>query len=181
MKNLLFAIALAVTLWLPTEAFSQGDSGSAGGSTNNRNNPTQTAGVADPRVKRVLDQTDMKYTIDKDGDFKFLFELPGGRDQVVFINSRTEKYNGFEIREIWSPGYSSDAPFSPAIANRLLVNNFETKLGAWQTTRMNNKNFAVFTAKVDAFLNAQQLEVVLTAVHRIADEMEKEITGRDDF
>ncbi len=178
MKNLLFVIAFAVTLLIPRDAYSQGDGGSAGG----RNNTTTTqTGLADPRVKRVLDQTDLKYTIDKDGDYRFLFDLPNDRVQVVFINSKTEKYGNFEIREIWSAGYQSDTPFSAAIANRLLVNNFETKLGAWQTTRLNNKNVAVFTAKVDASLNAQQLEGVLTAVRKIADEMEKEITGKDDF
>jgi hypothetical protein len=176
MKNLLFVIAFAVMLLIPMDAYAQPSGGapSGGGSTNNSN-------LADQRVKKALDLTDMKYTIDKDGDFRFLFELPGDRVQVVFVNSKTEKYGGFEIREIWSAGYQSDAPFSAAIANRLLVNNYETKLGAWQTTRLNNKNVAVFTAKVDAALSAQQLEVVLTAVRRIADEMEKEITGRDDF
>lgn len=180
MKNLLFVIAFAVMLLIPSDAYAQGDGGSAGGSTNNRNNTTQS-GVADQRVKKALDQTDMDYTIDKDGDFRFRFELPNDRVQIVFINSKTEKYGNFEIREIWSAGYQSDAPFSAAIANRLLVNNFETKLGAWQTTRLNNKNVAVFTAKVDASLSAQQLEGVLMAVRKIADEMEKEITGRDDF
>jgi hypothetical protein len=175
MKNLLFVIAFAVMLLVPVDAYSQPDGGAPSGGT------TNTSGVADQRIKRVLDQTDMEYTIDKDGDFRFLFKLPNNRVQVVFINSKTEKYGGFEIREIWSAGYQSDAPFSPAIANRLLVNNFETKLGAWQTTRLNNKNVAVFTAKVDAVMTAEQLEVVLTAVRRIADEMEKEITGKDDF
>lgn len=175
MKNLLFVIALAVMLLIPIDAYAQPSGGNpSGGSTN-------TSGLADQRIKKLLDQTDMKYTIDKDGDFRFLFELPNNRVQVVFINSKTEKYSGFEIREIWSAGYQSDTQFSPAIANRLLVNNFETKLGAWQTTRLNNKNVAVFTAKVDAVMTVQQLEVVLTAVRRIADEMEKEITGRDDF
>lgn len=181
MKNLLFVIAFtAVMLLIPTDAYSQGDGGSAGGAATNRNNTTQTA-VADQRVKRALDQTDMDYTIDKDGDFRFRFELPGNRVQIVFINSKTEKYENFEIREIWSAGYQSDTPFSAAVANRLLVNNYETKLGAWQTTRLNNKNTAIFTAKVDASLSVQQLEAVLKAVRKIADDMEKEITGKDDF
>jgi hypothetical protein len=180
MKNILFVIAFAVMLIVPISGYSQ-DGGSAGGGSSNRTNSNSNTSLADMRVKRVLDQTDLKYTIDKDGDFRFVFDLPGDRVQVVFINSKTEKYGNFEIREIWSAGYQSDSPFSAAIANRMLVNNFETKLGAWQTARLNGKNVAVFTAKVDASLNATQLEVVLTAVRRIADEMEKEITGRDDF
>ena len=99
----------------------------------------------------------------------------------MFVNSQTEKFGEFEIREIWSVGYVSETPFSTAIANRLLAHNELTKLGAWQTKKLSGKYVAAFSAKVSATMSPEQLRSALTAVYRSADEIEKELTGKDEY
>jgi hypothetical protein len=61
------------------------------------------AGEPDQRVEKALKKLGLKYTVDKDGDFKLIFTTEGDRTQVVFINSGTETLRKMEIREIWSP------------------------------------------------------------------------------
>lgn len=168
MKLASLGVALMALLLTPHGALSQLGS-------------TTQSDKADKRIKRVLDQAKLKYEVDQDGDFKLTYELENKRTQLVFINSHTEKYGEFEIREIWSVGYESSAPFSAAVANRLLFHNETMKLGAWQTKRLNNKYVAVFAAKVSAEMSSEQLEAVLAAIYATADEIEKELTGKDDF
>jgi hypothetical protein len=48
------------------------------------------AGEPDQRVEKALKKLGLKYTVDKDGDFKLIFTTQGDRTQVVFINSGTE-------------------------------------------------------------------------------------------
>ncbi len=138
-----------------------------------------SAAQYDGRVKRALDAAGLKYTIDSDGDFKLEFDLDNGRTQIVFINTKTYTYDNFEIREVWSPGYQSTSQFSANVATRLLADNMDKKIGAWQTMRLNGKVTAVFAAKVAADMTAEQLRSILKAVSRSADAMEKELVGTD--
>jgi len=138
--------------------------------------------AGDPRIRAALDELDVNYEVDSDGDFKVVFEFEeDGRSQIAFINSNTETFKLFEIRELWSPGYSSDLPFSAKVANRLLEDSFDKKLGAWQTMMNNEKRVAVFAAKIAAGADPQSLWATLKLVLVAADEMEKELLGTDDF
>lgn len=165
MKSRFLIITLVAVLCVPSEAPAQSGS----------------APRPDPRIKRALDQAKLKYEVDEDGDYKLTFELENKRSQLVLINSQTETFGELEIREIWALGYMSENPFSAAVANRLLDNNEITKLGAWQTKKLNGKYTAVFTAKVSAVMSPEHLEMVLAAVYQNADEIEKELTGKDDY
>ena len=135
----------------------------------------------DVRVKRALDQVGLKYTVDSDGDFRLNMDVGDGRTQIIFVNTNTETYADFEIREVWSVGYQSTNLFSAKIANRLLENNELTKLGAWQMKKLNGKYTAVFCAKVSATLTGAELQNVLRAIYTNADKIELELTEKDDF
>jgi len=136
----------------------------------------------DARVKAALDELGLKYEIDKDGDFKLVFEFEeDGRSQLGYINSKTEHFEQFEIREIWSPAYQSAEPFSARVANRLLEDSFSKKLGGWQTMLNNGQNVAVFAAKVSADSDPTSLYAAIRLVYATADEMEKELLGTDDY
>jgi hypothetical protein len=138
--------------------------------------------TGDERVRAALEELGLSYEIDGDGDFKVVFEFEeDGRSQLGYINSGTEQFELFEIREIWSPGYQSDIPFTADVANRLLEDSFEKKLGAWQTMINNDQNVAVFAAKVAANSDAASLYACLKLVLVAADEIEKELLGTDDF
>ncbi|MHB8080246.1 MAG: hypothetical protein ACYDIE_13440 [Candidatus Krumholzibacteriia bacterium] len=140
-----------------------------------------SAASGDARIKALLDDAGYKYDLTGDGDFKLVFTTEGERTQIVIINSNTEKYKNFEIREIWSPGYKSTEAIGGDIAVKLLKDNYERKLGAWQIVDAGDQQWAVFAAKVAADLSGQDLTSVINIVISSADELEKELTGRDDF
>lgn len=136
----------------------------------------------DPRVARALDALDIKYRIDSDGDFQFGFELEDGRTQQGFIRSQTYEFMGLELREIFSVGLSSRGSFDARTANILLHENEKVKLGAWSVTSDREDNhLAIFTAKIAADLDGDELIGAILVVVNTADDMENRLSGRDDF
>jgi len=105
-----------------------------------------------------------------------------GRTQLVYINSRTEKYANLEVREVWSEVLRNEGPLPSSIANKLLRNSFEVKIGAWQTmySQQSNLYIAVFAAKIAADTDGSTLQTVLRSVIDTSDKMELELTGKDD-
>lgn len=137
---------------------------------------------ADVRVRLALEQASLKYTTDEDGDFGLLFQVSEKRTQKVFVNSRTEHYEQFEIREVWAAAYTANGSFSSMIANKLLADNELKKIGAWQTKQMRGGEYvAVFTAKIAAEMDGDRLRTVIEAIAGAADAMEEKLTGKDDF
>jgi hypothetical protein len=136
----------------------------------------------DPRVARALDSLEIRYGIDSDGDFKFLFHLEDGRTQQGFIRSQTYDFMGIEMREIFSVGLSSSGSFDARTANLLLAENENVKLGAWSVaSNREDKHLAIFTAKIAADLDGRALVGAILAVLNTADKMEKRLSGRDDY
>lgn len=137
--------------------------------------------AADNRVETLLDDTDLKYQVDSDGDFRLVNKLKNDRTQLVLILSRTSKFGTLEIRQIWSVGYRSKSPFSAELANRLLKENTQVKIGAWQVRKMDDDYVAVFCAQIAADTDKVSLMLALQAVSSTADELEEELTGKDDL
>lgn len=136
----------------------------------------------DPRVAKALDELDIGYEIDGDGDFRFGFELEDGRSQVGFIKSDTEEFVGMEMREVFSVGLRSFGPFDARTANFLLEFNQTLKIGAWSVIRdAEDNHLAVFSTKIAADLDGKLLQGVIYAVLATADEIEERLSGRDDF
>jgi hypothetical protein len=133
----------------------------------------------DPRVRKILDERKIKYTVDSDGDFKVVFELDEGRSQVAFIASATETYRNLEIREIVSPAYQSETDELPGpVANKLLADSADKKLGGWQK----RGKYGLFVTKISAKANNESLWSALKATIESADAMEEQLTGnRDEF
>lgn len=131
----------------------------------------------DERVAKVLRELDVDYTIDSDGDFKVIEDMGGGRTQLAFVRSFTSEYRHLEVREIWSVGYESDTDSIPGdIANLLLDDTFDKKLGAW--AKMNN--MAVYVVKISANADAETVRSGLTLAMEAADEMEEKLSGDTD-
>jgi serine protease Do len=137
---------------------------------------------ADPRVAIVLSQLEIQYEIGSSGDYKFVFDLGEGRSQMGIIRSQTHEFMRIEIREILSIGLRSFGIFNAPVANILLQQNEELKIGAWGVVRDAQENYlAVFTAKVAADLKGEELMGVIGAVLQTADEMEKNVGLGDVF
>ena len=134
----------------------------------------------DARIKAQLDALDYEYEIDEDQDFKLVFKIGDeGRSQIVYVRSPVESYGEHEVREIWSPAYHSPTEAFPAlIANRLLEDSDNKKLGGW----VKQNKYAVFVVKIPANADAEALDDALDAAMAAADEMEAELTpGQDDL
>ena len=139
--------------------------------------PAFAAGTADAVVKAQLQSKGVKFDVDKDGDFKIVYKTHDGRTQLAYVRSLVSSYGVLKIREIWSPGYKGDSNEMPAlIANSLLEQNHDAKLGAWES----QGNVAMFVVKIPADANADQLLDAIELAVNSADAMEEQLTGKKD-
>lgn len=136
---------------------------------------------ADDRVRRALQDTDLKFSVDKDGDFRLDFTLVGGRTHVVFIASKTAQWGNMEIREVFALGYRSDTRLSRDNYEDMLKDNGRRKSGAWELHEKDGRYVAVFSVKVAADCSGESLKTVANGVAATADEMEKKLTDTDDL
>jgi len=149
---------------------------------------------ADPRVRVALDEIGYKYDLTENNNYRLNpiqteqagtkpDKTPIYRSQLVYVNSTTEKYGTLEIREVWSPAFYSAGPLSAALANRLLRENNSVKFGAWrvEVQEDSGKYLAMFAVQIAADGDAESLRLAIKSVILIADRMEKELTGADDY
>lgn len=134
----------------------------------------------DLRIKAILDEIGFEYEITDAGDFKVIVALEDDRTQAAYIKSETEFYDEMEIREIWSVGYASDGNIPEDVANMLLQNSFDQKIGAWQVIHDDETSLAIFAVKMSANANAKSVRSAIIAAVRSADAVELELTGDTD-
>lgn len=139
---------------------------------------TAAAAAPDRALGRLLDGLQYQYEVDEDGDYKMVFDLEDDRTQLAFVRSSVETYGNHHIREVWSPGYRSPgAQFPAPVANRLLEYSNSSKLGSW----VKQGNTAMFVVKIDADASAEVLSDAINAAVQSADELELELTSKDEF
>ena len=136
------------------------------------------AGEPDAAVGRLLDSLEYKYEVDEDGDYRLVFDMEDERTQLVFVRSSVETYGAHRVREIWSPGYKAPGPQFPAlVANRLLEDANDSKLGGW----VKQGDLAMFVVKIDANAKADVLSDAIDAAIKSADAIELELTSQDEY
>jgi hypothetical protein len=138
-------------------------------------------GGPDQRVEKALKKLGLKYTVDKDGDFKLIFATEGDRTQVVYITSHTETLRKMEIRGIWSPAAKFSSTPPSALSQALLEKNGSFKIGSYAYKKVDDVYFLVFIAQISANASAEELLSVLIGVARMADATESDIMQTDDF
>ena len=133
---------------------------------------------ADKSVARHLDKLGYTYEVDEDGDYRMVFDVEGDRTQMVYVRSAVEDFGSHHIREIWSPAYNAKTKqFPVAVANRLLEDSQDAKMGGW----VKQDTTAMFVVKIDADATPDQLSDAIDAAIRTADAMELELTKKDEF
>lgn len=136
------------------------------------------AATPDPVVKAQLESKGTPFTIDDDGDFQITVRINDERTQLVWVRSAVEETNHIRVREIWSPGYQSQTPaFPAAIANDLLERSNMLKLGSW----VKQEQTAMLVTKIPADASAAVLDEAIDLTASAADEVELELTGKDDL
>lgn len=130
----------------------------------------------DARIQKLFDDNDFKYEISAAGNFKAIMEFQSERTQLVIICSRTEFLGDMEIREVYSVAY--DDTLTRSELSDLMQNSGTKKIGAWQ---LEDEGQLLFVAKIPAELSFEELESVIWAVARTADDYEESALGTDEF
>ncbi len=140
---------------------------------------TDASAGTDAALGQRLRALGLEPKVDADGDYRLLFALDGGRQQVTYVRSHTERFGQLEIREIWSPAYQAPGDTLPAdIANRLLQDGQENILGAW----VRQDGTAIYVTRIPADLSGPALSDAIEATTRAADAMEAQLApGQDHF
>ncbi len=136
----------------------------------------------DPRVKRILNSLDIRYSLDQDENFEVAIAFEDGRSQLAFVNSDTQHIGDFEIREVWSVGYVTQGFLDIDTANTLLLENDLMKIGSWRLKQVDENTFAAaYCIQIAADCDPQSFLNTLSLVLKVADEMEEKLTGRDNL
>ncbi|MCX7930618.1 MAG: hypothetical protein N2663_07865 [Chlorobi bacterium] len=138
-------------------------------------------GKPDPRVKAILEEADVKYTIDGDGDYRVVNRVDSTRTQLAWILSRTSNYGKIEVRDVISIAYKTSENLSPRLMQRLLEANNRTKIGAWAIQREGDQTIVLFRTQIAANTDALLLLHAILAVTLSADALEQELLGTDDY
>ena len=136
--------------------------------------------LADKRVSENLNKLNFKYDVKEDGTFQFTVPV-GNRSQMIFIHSNTSSYDNLEIREVYSVIYQSASKPEDFVLTKLLIDNGQKKLGAWELIFDNNLYFLVFTAKVSPTLDAANLKSVIDIVATSSDSLEQILFTTDEW
>ena len=131
----------------------------------------------DSSVKRKLDSVSQKYEVDKDGDFKLSFSFKEDkRTQIVFIEGAASEMAGIAVRNVFAPVAMVDKDNIASKALDLLEASNGYKSGAYEI----EGNYVLFSMKVPDSADGKQLKRAAELVAIIADEKEKEISGKRD-
>ena len=139
--------------------------------------------AADPRVRDILEQEKIPYIITNKGNFAIERKVgKTGRTQIVYISSDTDKPQNIEWREIYTYGQRITATVDPKLAQKLLDSNSRLILGAWEIDQDPGKaGYAVFSVKVPVSSSPEALVDAIDVSASVADALEKETTGKDEF
>jgi hypothetical protein len=136
------------------------------------------AGASDATVERRLNEQNLAYNIDSDGDYRTTFNYTSDRrTQLVYVSGKTETVSGVQIREIFSPAARMEADgVSGTKAIALMENSSGQKVGAWEI----RGDTLYFVIKYPEPMSATQLRALMNAAGTAADNMEIEISGSKD-
>lgn len=86
---------------------------------------------------------------------------------------------GFEYRDVYSVAFETAGgkPVDGALANRLLVENNDSLLGFWAR----QDDVVMNIARIRADATPSEVRAAVFFVGESADDLEKEVTGKDDY
>jgi hypothetical protein len=136
------------------------------------------AAAQDRSVATRLDKEGLKYEVDKDGDYKLLFDYSDeGRTQIVFVSGATQTVSGMTIREIFAPAARvEEDKVTGSKALVLLEDSSTNKVGSWEI----RGNVLYFVIKVPESLTSTELGALAKIAAESADNKEIELTGGGD-
>lgn len=141
----------------------------------------KSAALGDARVTNALNQTKTPFTVDNDGMYQVVYELPNKRTQKIFITPGPEKFGNVELRLIFSYTFFSEKPPAAELANLLLEKNME-QISFWALQKLDDGKYTIVNIiYVPADLDGKKLDVMMTKIAFTADEMEERLTKKDEL
>ncbi len=93
---------------------------------------------ADKPVERILKKLKLGYTIDTEGDYRVMVELPDGRKASAGVSAHTTLLDGnVRVREIWSVAVRIPGELPEELAENLMGDTWSSrKFGSWALAGM---------------------------------------------
>lgn len=142
----------------------------------------QNAPTNDVELSQILEKTGLRYQSMPDGGVKLHFELDKGRTHQVLIKKERNVIGSLQLWEAIAFVWKGSARPSAQIAHRLLSDNSNRKIGAWEmVSREESEYYILFNAKIPVGCDPASLKVILQIVAFGADQMESTVSDGDDF
>lgn len=133
----------------------------------------------DMGVAKRLNELDLSYEVNENGDYTLVFEIDKGRTQLVIVRSQTERLGELDIREVLSAGVilpeGEKVPYDLAI--KLLEDNSNRKRGSWAA----QGRVVYHVVHLSADANKVELGQAIVMAAKSADDLERQFTGKDDL
>lgn len=138
----------------------------------------------DRQLENQINRIGFKFNYDQNTKrYNLIFEVSEGRTQILYINEKTYDAEGFKIREIYSPvaTLQNKTDFSHRVLFNLLEKNYEYKIGSWQIHGGEPPFQLQYSIRVNDKIEDNHLRELIKLAVKVADAMELELTGTDDF
>lgn len=140
------------------------------------------ASAQEATVELALKSQGIPYEIDKDGDYRIVYEYEDKRSQLIFVSTHTEEVGGLKVREIFSYVAHPRKSLSQSALTDLLRENDTMKVGAYRLSKDDGGDFVIFAIHLPTDASPAQLKTAIEVVSETADEKEKALTsGKDEF
>ncbi|MFC1736963.1 hypothetical protein ACFL1X_12670 [Candidatus Hydrogenedentota bacterium] len=134
------------------------------------------------KIECVAAKAGLKVIKAQDNLVSAVFRCDGGRTQSVML-APVGELAGCTVVSIFSPAAPIDGPLSQDLANRLLQENGNHKIGYWSVISgiAGKTVLGIEHSMILDTLDPEELNIVLNVVADEADKLEKELTGKDNF
>lgn len=141
---------------------------------------TTEGGSTQNRIESLLKLANLKYEIDKDGDYKLRYDMGHGRTQTIWAFANKEQLDEYELVYLMSYAYHGTLTKPQAV--ELLSD--ACKVGSWSIQKDKDdseKVYVKFRAMIPLSISPTDFKTCCEAISTGADELEKKWAETDEF
>lgn len=141
---------------------------------------TTEGGSTQNRIESLLKLANLKYEIDKDGDYKLRYDMGHGRTQTIWAFANKEKLDEYELVYLMSYAYHGTLTKPQAI--ELLSDG--RKVGSWGIQKDKDdseKVYVKFQAMIPLSISPTDFRTCCGVISAAADALEEKWAETDEF
>ncbi len=138
-------------------------------------------GAGDFPTERLLKALGYTYELNENRQYRLVINFDDGRSQVIMVTPTMTLFDSRSAYDVWSGIMTYQGTLSPEVADSLLVRNGEVDIGSYQSLPVEEGKLLVFSSKVTGEQTREGFRNLLLKVASEADEMEKHLTGEDEY